>query len=113
MSYDLRISVKVEGIDRYIGIATPEPDCPTYNLGDMFRACMNWDYEQGEYYRCSEIMTNIKYGIYELTHNRKDYEKYNPANGWGNIDNALETLISIRQCIYEEAKRIPIEHICI
>ena len=111
MSYDLRISVKVEGIDKYIGIATPEHDSPTYNLSEMFRACMSWDYEQGKHYRCSEVIDNIKQGIDELKYNRKEYEQYNPPNGWGDLDGALETLISIKKCIYEEAKWIPIEHL--
>jgi len=111
MSYDITISVKVEGIDRYIGIATPEHDCPTYNLGDMFRACMDWDYSQGDYYKCSEIIGKIERGISELRYNRREYEQFSPPNGWGDIDGALRTLISIRKCIYEEAKRIPIEHL--
>ena len=48
MSYDLRIRVKAEGCDRYPVIAEPEYDSPTYNLGKMFRACMDWDYNQYE-----------------------------------------------------------------
>lgn len=111
MSYDLSISVKVEGIDRYIDIAYPEHDSPTYNLGAMFRACMDWDYDQHEYYKCSDIIGNIERGIKELTINREEYEKYNPPNGWGDIDGALKTLISLHKCIHEEAKRIPIEHL--
>ena len=113
VSYDISINVKVEGIDRYIEIASPEYCNPTYNLGEMFRACMNWDYSQGEYYKCSEIMSRIECGINSLTYNRIDYEKYNPANGWGNINDALEVLESIRDCIYETEKTrvIPIEHL--
>ena len=48
MSYDLRIRVKAEGCDKYPVIATPECDSPTYNLGKMFRACMDWNYNQSE-----------------------------------------------------------------
>ncbi len=44
MSYDLRVAVKVEGCDKYANIAEPEYAHPTYNLGDMFRACTEWDY---------------------------------------------------------------------
>jgi len=111
VSYDIRINVKVEGIDKYVAIATPEYDSPTYNLGEMFRACMNWDYNQSEYYKCSEIIGNIERGINELTYNRKEYEKYNPSNGWGDLDEALKVLKYLRKCIYEEAERIPIEHL--
>ena len=56
MSYDIRICVKVDGIDKYAEIARPEYDSPTYNLRDMFVACMGWDYEQGEYYRCNYVI---------------------------------------------------------
>lgn len=108
MSYDLRVGVKVEGCDKYVVMATPVLDSPTYNLRDMFVACMNWDYSQGEWYRCDTIIENIDRGIRELRTNRKEYEKYNPPNGWGDLDNAIETLESMRTCIYECAEEIPI-----
>ena len=118
MSYDLRIRVKAEGCDKYPVIAEPEYDSPTYNLGKMFRACMDWDYSQSEknsngeyekcYYKCDEIMPTIERGIKELTHNPKKYEKYNPSNGWGNLNDALEVLCSLRDCIYEQAEEIPL-----
>ena len=110
MSYDISVSVKGEGINRYFEIAEPSYSSPTYNLRDMFVACMDWDYTQGEYYKCSEIIGNVNRGISELTLNRNEYEKYNPTNGWGDIDDALEVLKSIRDCIYLEAKNIPMEY---
>lgn len=121
MSYDLSIAVKIEGLDRYIDIAYPEYAHPTYNLGTMFRKCMDWDYsqskkdEKGNYhtvrYKCEDVLEYVSKGIQELTANRKEYEQYNPENGWGNIDGALKTLRSIRDCINEtvEERMIPIE----
>lgn len=111
MSYDISIHVKIEGLDQYAEITTPEYANPTYNLGKMFRACMDWDYEQGEYYKCSEIISNIERGIYELRVHRNQYLKYNPENGWGDLDGALRVLESCRECIYECAEKIPIEHL--
>lgn len=111
MSYDIEICVKVDGLDQYARIDLPEYDHPTYNLGEMFRACMEWDYSQGEYYKCSEIIDKVEKGIRELKTNRKDYEKFNPSNGWGNIDSAIRVLESLRECIYENAEEIPIEHL--
>lgn len=111
MSYDLRIKVKIEGCDKYAVIACPDYDSPTYNLGKMFRACMNWDYEQGELYRCSDIIDNVCRGISELKVNKEKYEIYNPPNGWGSIDSALKTLESLWECIYEQAEEIPIEYL--
>ena len=65
MSYDLRIAVKVAGVpknepDLYVVIAEPELSNPTYNLGEMFRACTGWDYDQGEFYKVSDVYENIK-----------------------------------------------------
>lgn len=109
MSYDLRVSVKVEGCDKYADIGYPEYDHPTYNLRDMFEACMNWDYSQGEYYPCAEYVSKIERGITELKFHRENYVKYNPSNGRGSIDSALKALESWWECIQEQAETIPID----
>lgn len=119
MSYDIEICVKVEGCDKYAMIAEPEYSSPTYNLGKMFRACMDWDYSQSEqdengkwqtcYYPCNFVIEKVERGIKELRSNRKKYLKYNPSNGWGSIDSAIEALESLRACIYEQAEEIPLE----
>lgn len=111
MSYDLRILVKVEGCDELLQWRTPEYDSPTYNLHDMFVACMDWDYEQGEAYNCANVINNVERGIRELRTNRKEYERYNPSNGWGSLDGAIRVLESLRECIYECAEEIPIDHL--
>lgn len=108
MSYDLRVSVKVQGCDKYADIDRPEYDSPTYNLRDMFVACMDWDYEQGVYYSCKEYLPKILHGIQELHIHRAKYEKYNPPNGWGDINSAINALESWRDCIYDHDD-IPIE----
>lgn len=109
MSYDLRIAVKVQGCDRFAGIATPKYYQPTYNLGKMFRACTGWDYNQGEYYNCAEVIGKIEQGIHELSVNRQKYKPMEPSNGWGSIASAKLALESLRDCIYEQAEDIPIE----
>ena len=109
MSYDIRICVKVEGCDKYAVVDAPEYDSPTYNLRDMFVACMEWDYHQGEYYPAVIALKHIDMGITELMGHRDRYEKYNPPNGWGSIDGALTTLESARKCIFECAEDYPIE----
>jgi len=109
MSYDLSVAVKVEGCDKYADIALPEYDHPTYNLRDMFEACMDWDYKQGEYYPCSEYISKLERGIIELKFHREDYEKYNPSNGWGSIGSALKALESWWACIQEQAEIIPMD----
>ena len=103
MSYDYRISVKVEGAeDCYAVVAQPEINNPTYNLRSMFVACTGWHYEQGKWYKVSEVLPLIERGIHELTFNEKDYEKFNPSNGWGNTKSALEALKSLYECIQDQ-----------
>lgn len=106
MSYDLRIAVKVAGVpknepDLYVVIAEPDLGDPTYNLGEMFRACTGWDFNQGEFYRVSDVYEKIKRGIYELTYNENKYLPMNPPNGWGSTKSALMALESLKKCIDE------------
>ena len=111
MSYDLRIAVKIEGLDQFAQIAEPKLSSPTYNLRDMFVACMDWNYTQGEYYPCKDVLPKVERGITELMTKPKQYDKYNPSNGWGSREGAVRVLESLRKCILEEAEDIPIEHL--
>jgi len=113
MSYDIRLGVKVEGLDQIVEIGEPELSSPTYNLGTMFRACTGWNYKQGEYYRCSDVIDKIEHGIRELRTRPSAYKVLEPSNGWGSLDGALRVLESMRDCIYERAEDIPIEHLWI
>ena len=102
MSYDLRIAVKVEGAEKgneYAVIAEPEIHSPTYNLGEMFRKCTGWDFEQGKFYRVSDVYQNIERGIINLKEHEEEFEKYNSPNGYGTTVSALRTLESLKQCI--------------
>ena len=82
MSYDLRIGVKAEGAqDLYAVIDEPELSRPTYNLRNMFVACMGWDYEQGQWYKVTEVLPMIQHGIDELEFYPSKYKKYNAPNG--------------------------------
>ena len=109
MSYDLRLAVKVEGWGQMVMIGEPEYSSPTYNLGKMFRACMDWNFKQGEYYNCAEVIKNIDHGIRELRTNPGKYKDYEPDNGWGTVQTAIEALESLRSYIFERAEDIPIE----
>lgn len=113
MSYDIRILVKVEGLDKYAIVGRPDYDDPTYNLGDMFRACTGWDFKQHEPYRVSDVMKKINHGIEELVNHPIKYRKYNDPDGWGKVSDALEALQSLRECIHNTVdwQDIPIEHL--
>ena len=118
MSYDIRFGVKVEGMDGYIAtIDEPEYSSPTYNLREMFVACMDWDYEQGEWYNCADVFQKIRHGQEELTLYPQKYKKYNAPNGWGTVSSAKECLDSLVAKIGEIVSgdwswnEIPLEHL--
>ena len=116
MSYDLSVGVEVAGVENLIvEIGRPYYDSPTYNLRDMFCECMAWDYEQGKWYKVSEVLPKIERGVHELAFNGKKYVKYNPKNGWGSRQSALQCLESLLQCFagFGPASRepIPFEHL--
>ena len=111
MSYDLKVSVKVDGTDFFAEVAEPECNSPTYNLSEMFKKCMDWDFEQSKYYNCEKVIGNIENGIRELWANPDKYAQYEPENDWGSVYTARDALESLRDCIYENAKYIPLEHL--
>lgn len=111
MSYDIRLAVKVDGTDIYADIAEPEYSSPTYNLRDMFVTCMDWNFKQGNYYKCEDVLNKVERGIRELTSKPHIYNQHNPPNGCGSREGAIETLESLKACILEQAKYIPIEHL--
>ena len=119
MSYDLRIGVKVEGLDLIAVIDEPEYSSPTYNLAEMFRACTGWDYKQGKWYNVKEVRPKIRKGIEELKNNWMKYKRFEPENGWGDVNSALSSLESLEKCIAENIgesswgkwQKIPEEHL--
>ncbi len=107
MSYDLRIGVKVEGLTLIAVIDEPECSSPTYNLAEMFRACMGWDFEVGKWYNVKEVRPKIRNGIEELKNNWKKYKRLEPENGWGDVNSALRVLESLEKCIADNVGETP------
>lgn len=101
MSYDLEILAKIEN-GQYICIGEPKYSSPTYNLGKMFRVAMDWDFDQGTIYNVADIFENIKRGIAELEQHPEKYVQYEPENKWGTVNNALDVLRTLRDCILEQ-----------
>lgn len=108
MSYDLRIGVKVEGFGKIVEVRRPTYSSPTYNLGKMFLACTGWDFKQGEWYNCGEVIDKITSGITHLITDPSYYRKYEPENKWGTVENAVTVLESLRDCIYETTEDVPL-----
>lgn len=115
MSYDIGIYVKVEGEPIFAQIAEPDYSSPTYNLGKMFRACMDWDFEQGKYYPCTYVIKALEHGIKELVARPSAYDQYIPQHSdipksmLSNHADALQVLLSLRDCIIEQAEQIPVK----
>ena len=125
MSYDIRFGVQtampnIEG-ERFVIVGRPDYDSPTYNLRDMFVACMDWNYEQSHvdddgirrttWYPMTEVLPRIERGIRELTENREEYEKYNPPNGWGDLDGALRCLRNWKAELGPRGESMPFERV--
>lgn len=103
MSYDIRFGVKVEGADNvYAIIGRPEYDSPTYNNRPIFENCMDWDYEQGKWYPMNEVLPKVEEGIQELISAPHYYKKFEPDNGWGGVESALQCLKSIYKWFFPE-----------
>lgn len=103
MSYDIRFGVKVEGAaDVYAIIGRPKYDSPSYNIREIFVRCMNWDYEQGRWYRIDEVLAKIEDGIKELISNPHLYRPYEPENGCGSVESAKNCLGSIYKWFYPD-----------
>lgn len=108
MSYNIGIYVKVEGAPVFAQIAEPEWSSPSYNFGKLFRACMDWDYCQGNYYPCDFALECVNRGIKNLVNRPSAFDQCTPENRFRR-DDAIQILLSIRQCIIEQAEEIPVK----
>lgn len=108
ISYDIGIYLKAED-DGFELVDEPELSSPTYNLRDMFVACMDWNYEQHTFYPAKFVLEKLIKGIEELSFHHARYERYDPSNGWGDIDGALEALKLSRDSIINNARHYSIE----
>lgn len=101
MSYDIRIAAETKYPDRYgdyfVTVDYPELNSPTYNVGNIFRKCMDWDFRQGEVYPLSEALKHIDHGIGELRGNFDAYRYLEPENKWGTVETVWECLTSWRR----------------
>lgn len=103
MSYDIRFAVKVaDHEDLYAVIGEPEVHSPTYNIGELLRKCMDWDFQQSEWYSVKDIIPKINRGISELTFYKTKYRYLEPANGWGSCESALNALKSIMSWLTDD-----------
>lgn len=95
MSYDIDFGVKVEGTDKIVAFDRPEYRNPTYNVSDILRKSMEWEFEQGEWYRIDKVYGFLQRGLYEVEKFPYKYKKFEPINGWGDVGTVREVLQSI------------------
>ncbi len=100
MSYDIRIGVQTVHQSRwgesFAVVHVPEMDSPTYNVGNIFRKVMGWDFRQGMWYPLTEVIEHIDHGIRELRGNFDAYRHMEPENKWGTVETVWECLTSWR-----------------
>ena len=118
MSYDIRIAVETVYPDKfgegYAVVYSPEYDSPTYNVGNIFRKVMDWDFRQGEWYPLPEVLEHIDHGIGVLRKGFGPYRDMEPDNGWGTVETVWECLTSWRSELedpYGVTETWPIEHL--
>lgn len=119
MSYDIRIGVKVEGLDVIAVIDEPDHNSPTYNIGDLVRKCTGWDFKQGEWYRVSDVVPMLMHGLEELTLHSAKYRAL--GEDYSQTGYVREVLQSILECIAQNTgdsywtkwQQIPAEHLWI
>ena len=104
MSYNISFNIKVDGTNDYWEIDRPSLYSPTYNLKKMFVACMDWNFIQAKYYRCSEVLPLIKRGIEELECKEWYYKQFEDVNGWGTVEMALDVLHEKGDCLNGNSK---------
>ena len=98
MSYDIRYGIEsrypdLSG-DSMVVIGAPTYDNPTYNLRDMFVACMDWNYKQGVWYPMAEVLPKLRHGLAQLVKHPEKYRQYEPENGWGTLNGAIKCIES-------------------
>lgn len=89
MSYDIAFKVKVEGIDKYIGVGDCDANI-TWNLREMIvkSTGLEWKNEQNNGL-CKDVIPCIERGLAELVNHPEKYKQYEAKNGWGTVEGCI------------------------
>lgn len=89
MSYSVRISVKVEGINRYVEVQ--ELGNITWNVRKLIFHSSGWDIKnEASNGAVLPWLEKIRHGIEELETHPERYKEYESPNGWGTVRGTLE-----------------------
>ena len=89
MSYDISFKVKVEGLDKYVGVGNCTANT-TWNVGKMIRLStgLPWNNCKNNGY-CKDVIPHIAKGLGELLSKPQEYKQYESPNGWGTVEGTI------------------------
>jgi len=91
ISYDMRLKVKVEGLDIYAPVHWDYPVNITWNVSELIRQSSGWDIENEQNNGTAEYIGKfIEHGISELEKHPEKYKQYEAPNGWGTVKGTLK-----------------------
>lgn len=90
MSYDIRLEIDTGGPHP---AAVTEYRNPTYNLAEMFAAALRTkSIRDLEGKTGAETAQQLREAVDDMRARPEHFEQFNPPNGWGDYDGAVETL---------------------
>lgn len=101
MSYDLRLVIDTGG--KYPALVT-DIMSPTYNLREMFELSLGMPIKQLEDKLANDAAPIILAAINAMKKSPAKFKKLNPPNGWGNYEQALNSLEWLHEMCIENPK---------
>lgn len=86
MSWNIELRDKNNNITMDIGNYT-------YNVNSMYQKALNINGLSDLHGKSTkEVLNLLENGVIDMKYHAEEYKKFNPANGWGNYEGALEYL---------------------
>lgn len=89
MSYDISFKVKAEGTNRWVVVGDCEANI-TWNVREIIEIStgLEWRNEENNGL-CKDIIPCIEKALEGLCKHPHKYKKYEPENGWGDIESTI------------------------
>lgn len=112
MSYSIEFYVKLNEINKFVCIGSPDFSSPTYNIGQILRKAMEWDFKGDEYYPCKDVVKYILKGLNNLYEREYKYKKYE-KKGCSGTTYTFDFLTSLAKSIhtFSQDNNLEIEYI--
>lgn len=89
MSYDIRLEIDTGGEEM---ARVTETRSPTYNLSEMFEAALGQPISSLRGMSASKCAPIVRRAVERMKERPDVYRAYNPPNGWGSYEGAVESL---------------------